>query len=41
MPDPKIDKWVGYRDITFLQDPKDATKQDDLLQLCVVGTDGK
>ena len=44
IPDPKLDKWVGYRDIAFVFDSKDPMKIEkpgDQLQLAVVGTDGK
>ncbi len=44
IPDPKSDKWVGYRDIAFVFDSKDPMKiekPEDQLQLAVVGTDGK
>ena len=44
IPDPKLDKWVGYRDIAFVFDSKDPMKiekPEDQLQLAVVGTDGK
>lgn len=44
MPDSKHDKWVGFRDISFIHDSKDPMKlekPEDQLQLCVVGTDGK
>lgn len=44
MPDVKLDKWVGYKDIAFafdLKDPIKLEKFEDTLQLVVVGTDCK